>query len=241
MAVTTRVLVVDDEAAMCELIQEVLSEAGLEAHATTDSTQAAARLMTEKFDAVFLDVRMPSPDGIELARRMRASGFNQKTPIVMITGEDDPTLLKQAFKAGANFFLFKPVDRARLLRLIAITQEPIQREQRRYQRVTVRCKVALEFGQERLDGTTLDLSLNGLLVQADRVFPVNARPEVSLQLGAGMPAVKAVGRVVRVVGTDCMGIQLDSIGETESQQLQKFLLPLILAEMDKRPQNPPMA
>ncbi len=238
---TTRVLIVDDEAAMCELIQEVLSEAGLEAHAVTDNTQAEARVMTEKFDAVFLDVRMPPPDGIELARRMRASGFNQKTPIVIITGQDDATLLKRAFEAGANFFLFKPVDRARLLRLIPVTQDPIEREKRRYQRVTVRCKVVLEFGHERLDGTTLDLSLNGLLVQAGRVFTVGARVDVSLQLAAGMPPVQAVGRIVRVVGDDCMGIHLESIGETESQQLQKFLLPLILAEMDKGPQNPPIA
>ncbi len=105
--------------------------------------------------------------------------------------------------------------------------------------MAVRCKVVLEINHERLDGTTIDLSLNGLLVQAGRVFAVGARPELSLQLGAGMPPVRAVGRVVRVVGDDCMGIQLESIGETESQQLQKFLLPLILAEMNEGPRNPP--
>ncbi|MFY9529031.1 MAG: response regulator, partial [Candidatus Acidiferrales bacterium] len=69
-----RVLVVEDDPITCELIQEVLSSAEIEAHAVTDSTKAAARLRENKFDAAFLDVHMPAPDGIELARQIRASG-----------------------------------------------------------------------------------------------------------------------------------------------------------------------
>jgi CheY-like chemotaxis protein len=80
---------------MCELIEAVLVSAGVEASALTDSSQAADRLKKEKFDAVFLDVNMPSPDGIELARKMHNSGFNLKTPIIMITGEEDPAVLER--------------------------------------------------------------------------------------------------------------------------------------------------
>ena len=65
--VPARVLVVDDDALTCELIGEILCSAGMEAASLTDSTEAAARLRTDKFDAIFLDVRMPPPDGIELA------------------------------------------------------------------------------------------------------------------------------------------------------------------------------
>ena len=55
-----RVLVVDDNPVICELIQEVLSSADMEAFTLTDSSQAALHLAREKFDAVFLDERMPS-------------------------------------------------------------------------------------------------------------------------------------------------------------------------------------
>ena len=115
----TRILVVDDEPALCELVEAVLQGAGMEAHSVSSSEQAIERLLKQKYDAVFLDVWMPAPDGFEVAQRMRASGFNQKTPLVMITGDADPGVLKRGFESGANYFLFKPIDRRGLLRFAA--------------------------------------------------------------------------------------------------------------------------
>jgi CheY-like chemotaxis protein len=60
MSVPSRVLVVDDNPAVCELIQEILSSAEMEAFTLTDSSLAAGHLAREKFDAVFLDKCMPS-------------------------------------------------------------------------------------------------------------------------------------------------------------------------------------
>ena len=85
---TTKVLVVDDDPLTCELIHEVLSSAEIEACGVTDSRKAAALLQQEKFDAAFLDARMPAPDGIELTRQIRASALNKKTLVVMITGDE---------------------------------------------------------------------------------------------------------------------------------------------------------
>ncbi len=117
-----RILVVDDDAAACELLYEILTAAEVDCLTMTNSRQAAARLVQEKFDAIFLDERMPQLEGVELARLVRATGLNRSTPIVMITGEGDRTLLARAFEAGVNFFLFKPIDRHRILRLIRVRQ-----------------------------------------------------------------------------------------------------------------------
>jgi PleD family two-component response regulator len=141
---STKVLIVEDSLPLCEMIREVLIAEGFEASGMTDSTQAAARLTEEKFDAVFLDVHMPPPDGIELARQMRHSGPNQNTPIVIITGEKDSGLMARAFQAGANLFLFKPVDRLKLLRILRIIQDPIARESQRSSRANVDRKVSIE-------------------------------------------------------------------------------------------------
>ncbi len=97
-----KVLIVEDDPGLCSFIQEVLSSAEMEAHAETDSTQAAVRLREEKFDAVFLDVRMPSPDGIELAQQMRASRLNRTTPIVIITGEGERSLMTRALRLASR-------------------------------------------------------------------------------------------------------------------------------------------
>ena len=80
---------------------------------------------------------------------------------------------------------------------------------------------------------TLDISLNGMLVQAPRVFPVGSLVQVSLDLSPGTPPVRAAARVVRVVGDNCMGIQLENAGMTETERLQKFLPPLISATIDE--------
>jgi CheY-like chemotaxis protein len=99
-----KVLVVDDDPLSGELICEILHSAGMGATYLTSSTEAAGLLKWEKYHAVFLDMRMPSPDGVELARQIRASRVNASTVIVMITGEEERTLMKRAFEAGVEFF-----------------------------------------------------------------------------------------------------------------------------------------
>jgi len=91
-------------------------------------------------------------------------------PIVIVAGDEDRAVLARAFKAGASFFLFKPVDRHGILRRIWITGDSIRREARRFQRVGIRCKVSLELEPEQVRGWTLDLCLGGLFVQAIRAL-----------------------------------------------------------------------
>ena len=228
----TKALVVDDDPSMCELIQDILGSVDIAADILTDSAKAAARLQQKKFDAIFLDVNMPPPDGIELARQIRATGFNQKTLIIMITGEEDRGLLARGFTAGANFFLFKPVDRQGVLRVVRTSRCQIQGERRRFHRVAVCCKVLVESGGQKVEGSTVDVSINGLLVRSASLFPEGSPVEISLQLTSGKPPVRAKGRVARVIGEDRMGIQLEHLGAKESAQMQEFLLPLILQEIE---------
>jgi CheY-like chemotaxis protein len=224
-----RILVVDDDPPSGELICEILRSAGMDAGFLTSSSEAAERLKREKYHAVFLDMRMPAPDGAELARQIRASRVNASTVIVMITGEQDRTVMGRAFEAGVEFFLFKPVERNKLLKLIRATEGSIERERRRFTRVRLRCRVSMEAGSDRLEGTTVDLSVGGALVQSHRVFTLGALVTVSLEVEAGAAPLHSGARVVRIVGTDCMGIQLENLGPKESLRLQEFLLPLILA------------
>ncbi len=224
-----RILVVDDDPLSGELICEILRSAGMEASFLISSTEAAELLKREKYHAVFLDMRMPAPDGVELARQIRASRVNASTVIVMITGEEERTLMKRAFEAGVEFFLFKPVARNKLLKLIRVAEGPIERERRRFTRVRMRCRISLESGNDRLEGTTQDLSLSGALVQSGRAYPLGTRVTVNLELEAGTPALRSSALVVRTVGMDRMGIHFENLGPAESIRLQEYLLPLILA------------
>jgi CheY-like chemotaxis protein len=223
-----RILVVDDHAPTCELISEVLRAADMEVCSLTNSAAAAAQLQEQKFDAVFLDVRMPAPDGIELARQMRSVGLNRRTVIVMITAEGNQRFLARAFEAGANFVLFKPVDRQALLRLLRTTQGTIDHERRRFTRVNVRCRVTMEVGQERVQGITIDLSANGMQVRSGRRFAVGSVVRLEVELGKGAPPLSAVARVVRLVNEDSMGLELQNLTASGSERFAEFLLPHIL-------------
>jgi CheY-like chemotaxis protein len=223
------ILVVDDDPPTCELICEILRSAEFEATSEADSAKAAELLRRKKYHAVFLDMRMPPPDGLELARQVRASRVNTSSVIVMITGEQDRSVMKRAFEAGVELFLFKPVERNKLLKLIRAAEGSIERERRLFTRVRIRRSVPIESKNEHADGITLDLSLGGMLVQVQPVFPAGTLVRVTLELEAGKAPWRSDARVVRNVLADCMGIQFENPAAKESKLLQAFLLPLILA------------
>jgi DNA-binding response OmpR family regulator len=222
-----RGLVVDDEPMVCALIGKVLKSAGMEALTLTRSTEAPEIIDEGKFDMVFLDLHMPSPDGIELARQMRSSRFNHMTPIVLISDDQRPSALSVGFAAGASYFLYKPIDEERLLKLVRATQGAMEHERRRTRRVPIQSKVRIKFGEEELEGGTIDVSMSGLLVRAPRVAPVGSSLRMSWQLSQRTRPIVAAGSVVRILSGNQMGIQLHPLTLRDSERLQEFLLPLI--------------
>jgi len=219
-----RALVVDDEPIVCQLIGKVLNSAGIEALTLTRSTEAPEILEEGIFDVVFLDLHMPAPDGIDLARQMRSSRFNRETPIIMISDDQRPSALAVGFAAGASFFLYKPIDKDSLLKLVRATQGVMGHERRRTRRVPIQSKVRLLIGEEELEGETVDISLSGVLVRAPRIAPVGSSVRMSLQLSQRMRPIVAAGSVVRIQNGNQMGIHLDHLTVPESERLQEFLL-----------------
>jgi len=225
-----RGLIVDDETAVCEMVGKVLSSAGIEALTLTNSTGAPGLFNEGKFDVVFLDLHMAAPDGIELARQVRVSRWNRGTPIVLISDDQRPSAMSVGFEAGASFFLYKPIDKDRLLKLIRATQGPAEQERRRTRRIAIQSKVRLPYRADELEGETVDVSLSGVLVTAHRTFPIGAPVNVAMQLSPRARPIVGAGSGARVMGGNQMGIQLDQLSSGESERLQEFLLPLIPSE-----------
>lgn len=222
-----RALIVDDEAATCEMIQRVLYAAGVDALALTKSAQAPSFLAEGKFDMLFFDLHMTSPDGIELAREARSGSANRGTPIVMLSDDQRPSALAEGFAAGASFFLYKPVNKARLLRLVRATQQQTGIERRQTRRVQLHSKVLLRCGEEEVMCDVVDVSLNGVLVRAPRVFPVGSPVHISMGLARQSRPLMGGGSVARIAAPNQMGIALDHLPIEESERLQEFLLPML--------------
>jgi CheY-like chemotaxis protein len=221
-----RALIVDEEPATCELIEKILSSVGIEFTTLRSSLEAPGVLKGGKFSLVFLDQDMASPDGIDLTRQMRDSGFNRTTPIIMLS-DNRPGALARGFQAGASFFLYKPIDKNRLLKLVRATQGNMEHERRRTRRVPFRSRVSLRNGQQEIQGETLDISLEGFLVQAPRTFPIGSFVDIRLDVPKNGRPIVGAGSVVRLTEGNRMGVHLGRLPLAESERLQELLLPLI--------------
>jgi CheY-like chemotaxis protein len=104
-----RLLVVDDDAHIRQLITTIAEEEGYAVVALGDGREAYRRLMSDaNFGAVILDMMMPNLKGLDIARHMRTERRLMRIPVLMITGGDELSLMADSFAAGATAFLPKP-------------------------------------------------------------------------------------------------------------------------------------
>jgi len=154
---------------------------------------------------------MKFPYGLKLTRQTRGSSFNRLTPVDLISNDPRPNAMAQGFDAGASFFLYKPLDKDRLLRLVRAIQDVTEHEPRRTQRVPMRSKVRLSIAGQELEGETMDVSVEGLLTKAQHRVSAGSSVDVCLQLSKEMRPVTGVGCVVRLPGASKMGIHLGNL------------------------------
>lgn len=103
------ILVVDDEAISRELILRALAKAGLRALSLNNSTLALPVLEQNHFDLIFLDIRMPKPDGLEVCERLRKMPLNRTTPVVFVTAKAEFENRVKSSSSGGNDFIAKPI------------------------------------------------------------------------------------------------------------------------------------
>ena len=104
-------LVVDDERTNREILSRLLLRNGYTVVAVASGSEALQRLASETFDTVLLDVVMPEMDGFECLRRIRQQHSVSELPVVIVTAEADRERIVAAFRAGANDYVTKPIDR----------------------------------------------------------------------------------------------------------------------------------
>jgi DNA-binding response OmpR family regulator len=100
-----RILVVDDEAHMRDLMMRILTDAGFEVVDTFSAEEAVALLHREPFDLVTLDVMMPHVDGFECCRRIRAFS---NVPIIFVTARGESYNEVLGLESGADDYIHKP-------------------------------------------------------------------------------------------------------------------------------------
>lgn len=114
-----RVLIIEDDSAIREMLVRRLTLRGFAVEAMPDGESGLARLRESPPDVLLLDHGLPGISGWDVARKLRADPVLAKLPIIALTAHAGEPTRKEALAAGCDVFLTKPVDMKALERAIA--------------------------------------------------------------------------------------------------------------------------
>lgn len=115
-----RILFIEDDAMNRRVVRDMLHVAGLPLAEADGGRSGIARLESEPFDIVLLDLRMPEMDGFAVIRALRGRDDALRTiPIIVVTADASPGLEDECLEAGADAVLFKPIAMQSLFDSIA--------------------------------------------------------------------------------------------------------------------------
>lgn len=103
-----RILVVDDEADIRDLLYDFLTGQGYAVRIATSGEEALVKIRQETPETILLDVRMPDMSGLDVLRAIRAAG--NPVYVIMVTALNDEATHQQALQLGADAFVTKPFD-----------------------------------------------------------------------------------------------------------------------------------
>ena len=114
-----KVLIVEDQADVRELIRVTLEFEPYELHEAVDGTAGWSVAQQVKPDLILLDVMMPGMDGLEVCRRVRGAGDLRRTKIVMLSAKGQQSDKKAGLAAGADEYLLKPFSPLDLMKTVS--------------------------------------------------------------------------------------------------------------------------
>jgi DNA-binding response OmpR family regulator len=190
-----RVLIVEDDAAMRDMVGYALAEEGMEVEAVADGESALEIFSSSgPFDVVILDVMLPGIDGVTVCKELTAKS---DVPVVMLTARDDETSVVVGLEVGADDYVTKPFSHRELVSRIRATL--------RRRRIDARAS----SGQERLlefPGLTIDPARRRVVAQGVPVDLTAAQFDILLLLASHPGRVYGRGQIMESVwGSDFSG------------------------------------
>lgn len=144
-----RLLVVDDDALVANVLTKILADQNYAVESATDGEEGWSLIETYDYDLILLDVMLPRLDGISLCRRLRSR--NIQTPVLLLTGRDSGHDKAVGLDAGADDYVVKPFD----------AEELVARVRALLRRGGATTLPVLEWGELRLDPTTCIVTWQG--------------------------------------------------------------------------------
>ncbi len=189
-----RVLIVEDDAAMRDMVGYALAEEGMKVEAVADGESALEIFSSSgPFDVVILDVMLPGIDGVTVCKELTSKS---DVPVVMLTARDDETSVVVGLEVGADDYVTKPFSHRELVSRIRATL--------RRRRIDARAS----SGHERLEfpGLTIDPARRRVVAQGTPVDLTTTQFDILLLLASNPGRVYGRGQIMQTAwGGDFSG------------------------------------
>ena len=103
-----RILIVDDDQVLCELLSEQLKEEKLETDIALNGKEALTKIRKGSYNLIILNFNMPGMKGDEVLTEIKK--YDRSLPVIMLTSKDDPNVIVKCIKLGAVDYYTKPYD-----------------------------------------------------------------------------------------------------------------------------------
>ena len=177
----SKILIVDDEAAIRSALKEVLEYEGFSISEAPDGETALKMVMKESFDLIFCDIKMPKLDGLDFLSELKKEEIN--VPVVMITGHGTIDTAVEALKRGAYDFIQKPLD---LNRVLVSTRNANKHDALVKETKTLKKKLNKVLGSNIIGQSK---SILEIIKMIDTVAPTDARVLITGGNGSGKELV----------------------------------------------------
>ncbi len=117
---TARVLVIDDEPEITEIVETFLMESGYQVAVENSPSDAVQKAHAFKPDVILLDIMMPGVDGYDICQQLKSDPQFAAIPIIFLTGKDRSDDMGRSFRSGGDMFIKKPFSCERLLEIVNI-------------------------------------------------------------------------------------------------------------------------
>lgn len=154
-----RILVVEDEPDIGELLLLHLRDVNANAEWVTDGRQALQRLLRDSWDLVILDIRLPGLDGLEICRRVRAEGC--AVPILMLTAKTSELDRVLGLEVGADDYVLKPFSVMEVMARVRALLRRVSLDTQQTAELNVECgRLHIDEARRQVsvEGTELDLT-----------------------------------------------------------------------------------
>ena len=118
MADKRKILLIDDEYFLLEILKDRLEFHGYEVLTATDGKEGVEKALSEKPDLIFMDIMMPEMDGLEVTKLLRTKPEMKDIPIICLSALGRPADIESAKECGANDYMVKPFQAQELLEKI---------------------------------------------------------------------------------------------------------------------------